>query len=202
MDMHSIPIDTLLLYCIMYGGLPAWLIFGLADYVCHRLSKIERTTGIKESILHIVMGGQIAIPVFLGLYFEINVLLLLITFVVLIFHEVVAHIDVKYALNTRPISIWETHVHSFLEVLPFVVVGLIVMRKWSAFVDLVTFNWAGHMALIPKSLPLDAHYIGGYFALMMIADVAPYMEELWRCWRYKAQLATSTTANAEVANGN
>jgi hypothetical protein len=201
MDIRSIPIDTLLLYFIMYGCLPAWLIFGLADYVCHRMAKIERTTGIRESILHIVMGGQIAIPVFLGLYFEINVLLLLIAFGVLIFHECVAHIDVKYALHNRPISIWETHVHSFLEVLPFVVVGLIVCRKWSAFVDLVTLNWAGHMALVPKTLPLDAHYIGGYFALMMVADVAPYMEELWRCWRFK-QNAVSTAGAVEVPNGN
>jgi hypothetical protein len=186
-----------MLYFIMYGCLPAWLIFGLADYFCHRASRIERTTGVRESIFHIIMGGQIAIPVFLGLYFEINVLLLLLTFAVLILHEWVAHLDVAYALNTRHITIWETHVHSFLEVLPFVVVGLIVMRKWSAFIDLITLNWAGHMTLVPKTLPLDWHYITGYFALMMLADVAPYMEELWRCWRYQQTHQTSP-AEAEV----
>lgn len=195
MDPHQIPTDTLLMYLIMYGCLPAWLVFGLADYFCHRATKIERTTGMRESIYHIIMGGQIAVPVFLGMFFEINVLLLLITFAVLVFHEWVAHHDVAYALNTRPISIWETHVHSFLEVLPFMVVGLIVCRKWSAFVDLVTLNWAGHMALVPKALPLDWHYTVGYFVFMIVADVAPYMEELYRCWRYQAQTKEVQSCN-------
>lgn len=195
MDLHHIPTDALLMYLIMYGCLPAWLVFGLADYFCHRATKIESTTGMRESMYHIIMGGQIAIPVFLGLFFEINVLLLLIAFAVLIFHEWVAHHDVKFALNTRHISIWETHVHSFLEVLPFMVVGLIVCRKWSAFVDMITLNWAGHMALVPKALPLDWHYTVGYFVLMMVADVVPFMEELYRCWRYKAQIKEVQSCN-------
>ncbi len=189
MDIRHIPTDTLLLYFIMYGCLPAWLIFGLADYFCHRASQIEKTTGVKESILHIIMGGQIAIPIFLGLYFEINVLLLLMAFAVLIFHEWVAHHDVAYAASNRHVSIWEIHVHSFLEVLPFVVVGLIVCKKWSAFIDLITLNWAGHMSLVPKTIH-DWHYTTFYFALMIIADVAPYMEELWRCWRYQLEHPT------------
>ncbi|PWT94270.1 MAG: hypothetical protein C5B53_13535 [Candidatus Melainabacteria bacterium] len=81
---------------------------------------------------------------------------------------------------------FETHVHSFLEVIPFVIVALIVLMNWSNFVDFITFNWAGHCALELKKQPLDLQYITGYVALMLIADVAPYMEELWRCWRHRS----------------
>jgi hypothetical protein len=158
---------------------------GFLDYYCHLRSGIEKTSGLKESFYHAVMGVQIGIPVFLGLYFEINTLLFIVMFVVLIFHEWVAHHDVAYALKNRPISMLETHVHSFLEVIPFVIVALIIFINWSNFVDFITFNWAGHCALELKHQPLDLHYITCYVVLMLVADVAPYIEEFLRCWRYR-----------------
>lgn len=189
MDLRQIPPDVLLFDLVMYGCLPLWLIMGAIDYYCHRKSKIEETTGIKESIYHAIMGVQVGIPIFLGLYFEINVMVFLIMFVVLILHEWVAHHDVLYALNVREISILETHVHSFLEVLPFVIVALIAIINWQSFVDLITFNWAGNMGIELKHKPISARYIGGYFAFMMVADVAPFAEEFFRCWRYRKKLA-------------
>lgn len=188
MDLRSIATDRLLFNMILYLCLPLWLIMGCADYWCHRKSKIELTTGMKESVYHAVMGVQIGIPVFLGLFFKINVLLLLIMFVVLIFHEWVAHHDVKYALHTREISIFETHVHSFLEVLPFVIVGLIVCINWNAFVDLITLDWANHMSLTLREKPLDFNYVVGYVALMLIADVLPFLEEFIRCYRHRKEI--------------
>ena len=187
MDLYNIPIDVLLQGVILYGCLPLWVVMGFADYVCHRKSAIERTTGIRESVLHVVMGAQMGLPVFLGLVFEINVLLLLLAFALLVFHVWVAHRDVSFALHTREITIWETHAHSFLEVLPFVVLLLIVCKRWSAFVDLITLNWAGHLTLVPKVVPVDFEYIVGYFVFMMVAGVAPYLEEMWRCWNAQSR---------------
>lgn len=183
MDLYQIPTDVLLFDLVMYGCLPLWLIMGSIDYWCHRKSKIETTTGIKESIYHAIMGVQVGIPVFLGLYFEINVTVFLIMFLVLIFHEWVAHHDVAYAANVRKITILEVHVHSFLEVLPFIIVALIAIINWHNFVDFITFNWSGHMGIELKQKPISSRYITGYFAMMMIADVAPFCEELLRCWR-------------------
>lgn len=186
MDIRHMTTDVLLFNMILYLCLPLWLVMGCLDYYCHRKSRIEHTTGIKESILHAIMGVQVGIPVFLGLFFHINVLILLIMFVVLVAHELVAHHDVKYALHAREISILETHAHSFLEVLPFTIVLLIVCINWQAFVDLITLNWAGQMNLTLRDKPLDQMYIAGYVALMLFADVLPYTEELLRCWRAKA----------------
>jgi hypothetical protein len=195
MDLRHLTTDVLLFNLILYGCLPLWLIMGCLDYYCHRKSHIERTTGMKESLMHIIMGAQIGVPVFLGLFFNINVLLLLIMFLVLVFHEWVAHHDVKYALHNREISLLETHVHSFLEVLPFVIVALIICINWQAFVDLITLNWAGHMSLAPKDHPLDRMYIAGYVLLMLIADAVPFLEEFVRCWANRSAIAKQETSN-------
>ena len=189
--MKALPADLLVYNLIMYGCLPLWLVMGFADWYCHKKSNIERTTGLKESILHCIMGAQIGVPILLGFYFQINVLLLLIMFGVLVFHEVVAHMDVKYALHNRAISIFETHVNSFLEVLPFVIVALIVCINWPAFVDLVTFNWAGNMGLHVIARPIAGTYVSAYFVTLLIIDIVPYIEELYRCYAYqKRQEAT------------
>lgn len=188
--LRELTADILVFNFILYGCLPLWLIMGFADWYCHKKSEIEKTTGVRESLLHSIMGVQVGVPIFLGLYFQINVLLLLIMFAVLVFHEIVAHVDVKYALNTREISIFETHVHSFLEVLPFVIVALIICINWSSFVDLITFNWAGNMGLVWK--PQPAKYVTGYFVTLIILDVIPFIEELIRCYLYEKRHGTQT----------
>jgi len=161
---------------------------GFVDYMCHRHSKIETTTGLKESFLHATMGVQVGVPIFLGLFFKINALVFMIMFVVLILHEFVAHHDVKLAQNTRHISITEVHAHSFLEVLPFAIVALIICINWSPFVDLITFHWQGNLCLEPKPDPLEKTYIAGYVTLMLLADVIPFFEEFVRCWRNRSKL--------------
>lgn len=182
----------LLFNFVMFVCLPLWLIMGFIDWYCHKKSKIEETSGWQESVYHAIMGVQVGIPIFLGLYFEINVLQFIIMFMVLIFHEVVAHMDVHYALHKREISILETHVHSFLECLPFVIVALIVFINWSAFVDFISFNWAGNMSLIFKKRPLDSGYITGYFFTLIILDVIPFIEEFIRCYRFQKSKRKTT----------
>jgi len=194
LDLYSIPMDVLLLNLILYGCLPLWVLLGFADYACHRRSAIERTSGARESLFHCVMGAQIGGPVFLGLYFEINVLLLLLAFVLLALHVWIAHHDVAYALRWRKVTLWEMHIHSFLEALPFVVVLLIILKRWPAFVDLITLNWAGNLALVPKATPLDSYYIGGYILFMLVVGIAPYLEELWRCWTADRKVGDVTTS--------
>lgn len=198
MDPHSIPLNVLLFNAILYVCLPLWLVMGFLDYWCHKKSRIELTTGMKESAFHAVMGVQVGIPIFLGLFFKINVLLLLIMIAVLILHEVVAHHDVDYALNTREISITETHVHSFLEVIPFVIVGLIVCINWSAFVDLVTLNWSGQLGFVLRQRPINLDYIVNYVLLLLFADVVPFIEEFIRCWRHRNALKLRPVEEASL----
>jgi uncharacterized protein YqgC (DUF456 family) len=184
-DLRSIPTGTLIFDIVLYVCLPLWLIMGFLDYYCHRRTGIEKTAGVKESIYHAIMGVQIGIPIFLGLYFQINVMILLLMFVALVFHEWVAHRDVEYARQSRQISMLEIHVHSFLETLPFFTVALLICINWDAFVDLITFQWAGHMGLHLRAQGINSHYIAAYVALLLFIDIIPYIEEFFRCWRHK-----------------
>ena len=56
--------DDLLVKLILYGLLPLWGIAGFFDWACHRATRIERTSGIKESLMHSLMGMQLGIPSF------------------------------------------------------------------------------------------------------------------------------------------
>jgi len=40
---------------LMYFVLPIWLLSGFADWLCHRATHIETTTGAKESLIHLLM---------------------------------------------------------------------------------------------------------------------------------------------------
>ena len=65
----------LLINVILYGLLPLWGIAGFIDWVCHRATHVERTSGLKESLIHSLMGLQLGIPILLCLIFEVNVLI-------------------------------------------------------------------------------------------------------------------------------
>src|SRR5205085_3562451 len=55
---HSEVAELVLLYFI----LPLWLAAGFADYLCHRASRIEITSGYKESLIHLLMFSEVAVP--------------------------------------------------------------------------------------------------------------------------------------------
>src|SRR5689334_7845654 len=87
----------LLINLILYGLLPLWGIAGFIDWCCHRATRVESTSGLKESLFHSLMGIQLGVPILLCLLFEINVLILLICVAMWLMHEVAAHWEVYYA---------------------------------------------------------------------------------------------------------
>ena len=180
-------IDTaqLLINFLLFVLLPIWGIAGFADWLCHRFTHIESTSGLKESLMHSLMGVQIAIPILLCLLFEINVLILLICIVTWLLHELVAHWDVRYAAPQREISIWEMHAHNYLGTLPMYMLIIIVIINWSVFIQLLSLDWSGSMRL---DLLQQAHggegYLPIYLTCMAVLCVFPYLEENIRCLRF------------------
>jgi hypothetical protein len=57
---------------LQYAILPIWFIAGVADYFCHRRSKVETTSGMTESLIHSVMIAEGGIPVIAGLHLAVN----------------------------------------------------------------------------------------------------------------------------------
>jgi hypothetical protein len=175
--------NQLLTNLILYGLLPLWGITGFIDWCFHRISGIERTSGLKESLIHSAMGIQLGIPIVLGLTFRINGLILLLSLAAFVLHEVLAHWDVSYSTERRHISVWETHVHCYMATIPLYILMLIAVLNWNVVLALVSFDWAGQFTLEPAPTR-DSHpaYLPAYLTFMGILCVLPYAEENLRCW--------------------
>ncbi len=176
--------DQMLINLILYGILPLWGICGFIDWCCHRATRIEHTSGLKESLIHSLMGLQLGIPIIMGLVFQINILILMICLVAWLMHEAVAHYDVHYSAPLRRISLWEVHVHNYMATLPLYLFMLIVVINWDIVVKLVTLDWAGQFefsrAVAPHASP---DYLKFYLIFMALLCVVPYVEENIRCLR-------------------
>ena len=73
--------STLVLNILLYVLLPLWVVAGGVDWLCHRATNIESTAGLREALVHAIMGVQVGIPILLGLLFEVNVLVLILSLI-------------------------------------------------------------------------------------------------------------------------
>ena len=176
--------DQLLINLILYGLLPLWGITGFIDWCCHRATGIERTSGLKESLIHSLMGVQLGIPIVLCLVFQVNVAILLICFAAFLAHEFAAHYDVHYSAPLRRISIWEVHVHNYMATIPLYLLMLIVVLNWETVQKLISLDWAGQLSFERVQQPHGGSaYLRNYLIFMSILCVFPYLEENVRCLR-------------------
>jgi len=191
--MHEIDASQLVLYLILYMMLPIWSIAAFIDWMCHRATKIEETSGLRESMIHFIMGVQIGAPILLCMFFEVNISIMLLCLFVLVTHEIVAHQDIVWASSRRHISHWETHAHTYLASLPLYLFALVVVRKWDVFLDMITLNWAGGMGLVWRSEPLsgNSYYLPVFLVASFCFGLCPYIEEMYRCWRYQQRHGTN-----------
>jgi hypothetical protein len=182
--------DQLLVNLILYGLLPLWGITGFIDWCCHRATAIERTSGLRESLVHSLMGVQLGIPILLCLLFQVNVLVLLICLAAFLLHEAVAHYDVHYSAPKRTISIWEVHVHNYMATIPLYLLMLIAVLNWDVVLKLVQLDWAGQFTLQRVQTPHGGSgYLRSYLLFMGLLCGLPYIEENLRCLRARGRVA-------------
>jgi len=123
-------------HVLMYFILPLWLCAGFADWLCHRASNIATTAGPKESLIHLLMLVEMAIPVTAAMTFEVNALILLLMIVCWVLHEATAVWDVFYAVERREVTPIEQWVHTYLGVIPLMSLVLVVVLNWQQFLAL------------------------------------------------------------------
>src|ERR1700761_7117205 len=165
---------------LVYIVLPLWVLAGFADYLCHRASGMDHATGAKESLIHWVMVAEVGLPLALAVFFRINALLLLVMIVALVAHEITGYLDLKIAMATRKVTIFEHQVHSILEVVPLTALLMIMALHWPQTQALSGFGKeAADFSLGPKQIPRWGEIVPPaiVFALFVIV---PYAEELWR----------------------
>lgn len=169
---------------LLYFIVPLWACAGVADWLCHRATSIETTTGAKESLIHLLMLLEMGIPVLMGLFLEITSPVIALMIGSFFLHEATALWDVSYAATGREVWPIEQHVHSFLELLPLMAVSFIVVLHWPRFRALFTGGQkASGPALQLKKPPLPRGYTISVLASMTLLEGLPYLEELWRCLR-------------------
>jgi len=186
-------VESVTVRYLMYVLLPAWFVPGAADYLMHRRTRIERTSGLGESAIHALMMAEISVPLLLTLLCEVNPLLLGISAATAGVHEATATWDVRSAVDgSHEVRPAEQHIHSFLESLPFMAISALLCLHW----DQVAAIWQGRtqapawrLRLRRKRLP--GGYLAGVLAAVASLIAAPYGEELWRSPR-----RTSTTTSA------
>ncbi len=174
------------LYFICYFAVPLWLLAGISDWACHRATAIETNSGWRESIIHSIMLIEMGIPILLSLFFEINALIFLIAIVMWLIHEITAMWDVTYAHTRRYLSPFEQHVHSFLELMPLLVLSMLCVLHWQQFLALFGAGAVSpDFSLRWKYQPLPAFYLIAILCSVVVLQILPYGEELWRCVRYE-----------------
>lgn len=173
----SDPTQAVLLYFIM----PLWLAAGVADWFCHHAADIEHTTGAKESLIHLLMFAEIAVPLLACLLLEINALIIALIIVAFLVHEATALWDVSYAITQRYLSPIEQHVHSFLEMIPLMAGAFVSVLHWPQFLALFGLgNEPARFDLTWKQEPLPVLYISSVLAASVLIEFIPYLQEFWR----------------------
>ena len=186
--------EALLQHFLMYVAVPVWLLAGLADYFCHRASHIERTSGVAETLLHLLQFGDVGVPLLAVLFLEVNAAVLLVMLAGLALHQATAVWDVRYANATRRVAPAEQHVHGVLEMVPAFATVAIVIMNWPDFLSLFGIGEA-RFALELKRDPLPGWYLWAVMSGALMFGVLPYGEELLRTLR-AARLARARTTAA------
>jgi hypothetical protein len=177
---------------LLFIVMPIWLLVGVLDWWCHRTSSIETTSGVTETIIHLLMLAEGGIAVLLGLFLEINGLVLALLLAAFIAHEITSYWDLSYAAPRRNVRPFEQRVHDYLAVVPFVALSLVFVLHWDQ-----ALAWFGigpatlNLSLELKHEPLPLRYVAGLLAAIFLFEVLPYGEELWRGLRAARRIPTA-----------
>jgi hypothetical protein len=171
-------VQQLLLYLL----LPVWLLAGFGDWCCHRVQRIEHTTGLKESLMHLLMISEIGLGATAALLLQIDAGVLWLLVACCVAHELTTWWDLSYASSVRRIPVAEQWVHSLQLVLPWTaLVALMVLHRdqAAAMVGLgaAVARWDWHW----KAPPLPAGYIAAVVVGSLLAVWGPFLNEWWRC---------------------
>jgi hypothetical protein len=162
---------------LLFVILPVWVGAGLADWWCHRRSGIEHSAGLPENTFHFLMFSQMALGAVLVAMLEINLLVLTLLAVLFLMHELTTYAELRYATPVRPIAPLEQMIHSFLEVLPLLVLillaGDVLVRNTPA-----RTSWAMQIRDGLTLFPLCVAALA-----VVLLNVVPLIEERLRCVR-------------------
>lgn len=171
-------LEVLLGNLLWWGMYPAWLLAGAGDYLCHRRTDIEHTSGSVESWFHLLQFLTLLVAIAAGALLEPNALVFAVMVVAVLAHSVLAHLDVSYTDGQRYISPVEQLIHGFMDVLPLVAVAIFGVLHWSEI-------GAGLTGASFSLVRLGESRVWLLASFLVLAGV-PIMEELVRTLHYRS----------------
>jgi hypothetical protein len=164
--------------------LPIWVLAGVADYLWHRRTRIETTSGTKESLTHALMITEMGPAVLAALFLEINAGVLALIIASYAAHEATVAWDIYFTASRRPIPPGEQHTHSYLQGVPFCLASFVTFTHWDQFLTLLGKGSQRPRFGIHFTKPiLPLRYLLPFVFGSGLVAAIPHAEELWRCWK-------------------
>ena len=129
-------------WAFAYLGLLGWQCAGLLDFILHRRADLPHTSGLPESSMHLLQLALVGAAIVLGMLFDASFSLLAAMLLLLALHALVGYVDTRQAFRHRPIVPLEQHVHSVLDMAPWIGLGLFVALAWP---DAIGAGWSVHL---------------------------------------------------------
>jgi len=165
---------------------PLWIGAGFADYLWHRRTRIETTSGLEEGLTHSLMMLEAAPPVLAPLFLEINAGVLAWMTALSVLHEATVLFDLWFTAPRRAIPAGEQVTHTFLEAPPFLVTAAAISTHWDQFRALFgrgSERPRFQIRLQHPSVPVSN--IIAMFATLTLLGALPHADELRRCIQAK-----------------
>ena len=176
---------------LIYGLFPLWVAAGLADWACHRATRIASTSGLPENLLHLLMFAQVGVGTLAVALLEVNAAVLLIVAATFVVHELTVWWDLHYTLPLRHVGAFEQMVHSFLEVFPLLALALLASVHWGQALALLGLgDEAADFGLRWKRDPLPGPMLVTGLVLVALFNALPLAQETWSCWRARRRAAS------------
>jgi len=171
--------DTVRRY-FLYILMPFWAVPAFADYLFHRRSRIEDTTGLPEAALHTAMMAEMGAAVGAALTLRVNRSVFAAMAGCTALHALTSAADVRLAYDSpRPIEPGEQHAHAFLEVLPWTLLGIMACLHW----EQIRHPQPGAPRWALRRPPLPRWYLIASGAAVTTGIAGPYADEMRRCVR-------------------
>jgi hypothetical protein len=118
---------------LAYCGYLLWLMAGLGDFVRHRRTDLPHTSGVAESVSHLVQLALLALAIVIGLAFQMGRAVGLLLLVLVVMHAAVGYWDTRTAFERRRvITPLEQHIHSVLDMAPWIALAWLLATTWPA----------------------------------------------------------------------
>lgn len=168
---------------------PLWIGAGFLDYIWHRQTKIETTSGLDESLIHWLMAAQATPAVLAPLFLEMNEGALAGMIGLSALHELTVFWDLWYSAPRRTIPPIEQVTHTFLEAPPFLTTAAAIATHWKEFQNLLGRGRKRDMRLRLRRPGLGPSRVAAILAAVALFDALPHANEFWRCWKARLPVA-------------